>query len=70
MKKRKVHWTPKKIKGLRARFNLSQAAFAKKIDKFQQLVSRWETGKERPTRGSEFILTSVESELEAENVNI
>ena len=50
-------FTPARIRTLRARANLSQAAFALTLNVTTTLVSQWERGEKRPSGPSAKLLT-------------
>lgn len=57
-------WTGDMVKSLRKRFRLDQRSFAELMQCRQQTVSEWETGKYKPGRAFNYILSDIEKRLE------
>lgn len=57
-------WTKERIKSVRERLGLSQAAFAEKIGVSQPLVALWEMGERTPGRYAD-VMALLDAEREA-----
>ena len=62
---RREPWTPERVAALRARLQLSQSAFARRLGVRQQTVSEWETGQYAP-RGASTVVLGMLAEEAAE----
>lgn len=62
-RKRRVRWTPERIKALRNAWGETQAQFAERLNVSKSAIRFWEQGQGKPSKLAEFVLDRVEADL-------